>query len=120
MKTLAVVTMFFLPGSFVSALFSTNCFDWDRVDKTAQSNIGVPSTPQHKLYWAITIPVTVITFVLYFLWLYFNNTSLTKKFEQEQRASDAKEKALRDETESHRAARERKETTLEKQGTWVA
>lgn len=65
MKTLAFVTMFFLPGSFISALFSTDVFDWDGVKKGA---IGVPSTPQFGLYWAITIPLTVVTFLLYFLW----------------------------------------------------
>ncbi|KAM0432405.1 hypothetical protein ACHAPT_004949 [Fusarium lateritium] len=65
MKTLAFVTMFFLPGSFISALFSTNVFDWDGVKK---GTIGVPATPQFQLYWAITIPLTVVTFILYFLW----------------------------------------------------
>ncbi|KAJ4313114.1 hypothetical protein N0V84_009595 [Fusarium piperis] len=65
MKTLAFVTMFFLPGSFISALFSTEVFDWDGVKKGA---IGVPATPQFGLYWAITIPLTVVTFLLYFLW----------------------------------------------------
>jgi hypothetical protein len=68
MKTLAVVTMFFLPGSFISALFSTNCFEWNSVDLRS-STIGVKTTPQMSLYWAITIPLTVVTFVLYFLWL---------------------------------------------------
>lgn len=68
MKTLAIVTMFFLPGSFVSALFSTNLFDWNGVDLTKQ-DISVPTTPQMALYWAITAPLTVITFILYFVWL---------------------------------------------------
>ena len=72
MKTLAVVTMFFLPGSFISALFSTPCFDWDVVDLTLK-NIGVPITPQFHLYWAITIPLTVLTFLLYFYWLWFQH-----------------------------------------------
>ncbi|KAK7416467.1 hypothetical protein QQX98_005171 [Neonectria punicea] len=71
MKTLAVVTMFFLPGSFIAALFSTPCFDWDSVNMSDESSIGVASTPQFSLYWAITIPMTVITFLLYFAWLQF-------------------------------------------------
>lgn len=69
MKTLAIVTMFFLPGSFVSALFSTPCFDWDRVDLTLREKIGVTPTPQFALYWAITAPLTIVTFILYFWWL---------------------------------------------------
>lgn len=67
MKTLAIVTMLFLPGSFVSALFSTDFFAWDEVDRT-RSDIGIPMTPQLTLYWVITIPLTVLTFVLYFMW----------------------------------------------------
>ncbi|KAL6863956.1 hypothetical protein J3F83DRAFT_180142 [Trichoderma novae-zelandiae] len=68
MKTLAIVTMVFLPGSFISALFSTSMFDWDSVDAGAGS-IAVRTMPQFGLYWAITVPLTVVTFVLYFFWL---------------------------------------------------
>lgn len=68
MKTLAIVTMVFLPGSFISALFSTSMFDWDSVDPDSNS-IGVKTMPQFSLYWAITIPLTFVTFLLYFFWL---------------------------------------------------
>lgn len=71
MKTLAVVTMFFLPGSFISALFSTPMFDWDNVDLTMRDSIGVPLTPQFRLYWSVTVPLTLVTFILYFLWLWY-------------------------------------------------
>ncbi|PHH87025.1 hypothetical protein CDD83_9406 [Cordyceps sp. RAO-2017] len=70
MKTLAVVTMLFLPGSFISALFSTPCFEWAGVDHQS-SRIGVKPSPQFGLYWAITIPLTALTFTLYFVWLRF-------------------------------------------------
>ncbi|UKZ75181.1 hypothetical protein TrVFT333_002857 [Trichoderma virens FT-333] len=69
MKTLAIVTMLFLPGSFISALFSTSMFDWDSVDPKSNS-IGVPTLPQFRLYWAITIPLTIVTFLLFFFWLW--------------------------------------------------
>ncbi|KAL6904952.1 hypothetical protein GGI43DRAFT_296519 [Trichoderma evansii] len=69
MKTLAIVTMFFLPGSFVSALFSTSMFDWDSVNPSSNS-IGVQPLPQFRLYWVITIPLTIITFILFFMWLW--------------------------------------------------
>ncbi|TFB07501.1 hypothetical protein CCMA1212_001059 [Trichoderma ghanense] len=68
MKTLAIVTMVFLPGSFISALFSTSMFDWDSIDPGA-SSIAVRTMPQFGLYWAITVPLTVVTFLLYFFWL---------------------------------------------------
>lgn len=69
MKTLAIVTMFFLPGSFVSALFSTSMFDWDSVSPSS-NGIGVRPLPQFGLYWIITIPLTIITFMLFFMWLW--------------------------------------------------
>jgi hypothetical protein len=89
MKTLAVVTMFFLPGSFVSALFSTNLFNWDARDLTS-SSISVPSTPQMKLYWIITVLLTVATFALYVVWLRF----LKRQSEKEMQAATDREAAL--------------------------
>ncbi|KAF7552305.1 hypothetical protein G7046_g7443 [Stylonectria norvegica] len=86
MKTLAVVTMFFLPGSFISALFSTSCFDWDDANKQG-SNISVRTTPQFGLYWAITVPLTIVTFILYFMWLWWQTTK------REQQSQEAKKQA---------------------------
>ncbi|PNY25415.1 Uncharacterized protein TCAP_04660 [Tolypocladium capitatum] len=79
MKTLAVVTMFFLPGSFISALFSTPCFDWAGVDHLS-NGIGVKPTPQFSLYWAITIPLTVVTFTLYLVWLWVQKREKNRVF----------------------------------------
>jgi hypothetical protein len=79
MKTLAFVTMFFLPGSFISALFSTDLFDWDNADG---GGIGIEPTPQFRLYWAITIPLTLITFILYFIWTEFSSFDRSQKREQ--------------------------------------
>ncbi|RGP59226.1 hypothetical protein FLONG3_11249 [Fusarium longipes] len=79
MKTLAFVTMFFLPGSFISALFSTDLFDWDN---TEGRGIGIPSTPQFRLYWAITIPLTLVTFILYFIWAEFSSYDRSQRRER--------------------------------------
>lgn len=83
MKTLAVVTMFFLPGSFVSALFSTELFAWEDVNQ-GSSSIAVPTTPQLTLYWLVTIPLTVATFVLYFLWLWYQKRERSRNFKTDQ------------------------------------
>jgi hypothetical protein len=87
MKTLAIVTMLFLPGSFVSALFSTDFFAWDEVDRN-NSDIGVPMTPQMGLYWVITIPLTVVTFALYFLWLGMQKAKKEKEMASWNAAAD--------------------------------
>ena len=52
MKTIAILTMAFLPGTFFAALFSVPSLGW------ADSN-------KFALYWACTVPVTVATFVLW-------------------------------------------------------
>jgi hypothetical protein len=66
MKTIAAVTMVFLPGTFVASLFSTPLFHWDK-----HSGFGVAS--QVWVYWAITIPVTSLTIAMWWLWLRVQN-----------------------------------------------
>ncbi|KAH8171344.1 hypothetical protein LIA77_08111 [Sarocladium implicatum] len=105
MKTLAVVTMFFLPGSFVSALFSTDLFAWDAVDQRS-SDISVPTTPQMTLYWALTIPLTVMTFVLYFLWLWYQKKERKRRFKTEEEMDEVAGKG------EGRTAAERRKTFI--------
>ncbi|KAK3334363.1 hypothetical protein B0H65DRAFT_437459 [Neurospora tetraspora] len=52
MKSIAILTMFFLPGTFFAALFSMPALGWDQ--------------PRHfVLYWAFTIPATILTFAIW-------------------------------------------------------
>ncbi|KAK1751037.1 hypothetical protein QBC47DRAFT_83446 [Echria macrotheca] len=68
MKMLALVAMFFLPASFVAALFSAPLFDWDGVGAKGGS-IGVATKPQFALFWAVAVPLTVATFLMYAAWI---------------------------------------------------
>ena len=52
MKTIAVLTMLFLPATFVAALFSMPCLAWDQPEK-------------FSLYWACVVPITVVTFAVW-------------------------------------------------------
>lgn len=63
MKTLAVVTILFLPGSFVAAIFSMPMFNW------ASENADNIINPHFSIYLAVTVPLTLLTFVGYSLWL---------------------------------------------------
>jgi len=71
MKMLALVAMFFLPGSFIAALFSTPLFVWD--DPLAGGGAvamgAVRARPQLGLFWAIVAPLTAFVFVLYGIWM---------------------------------------------------
>lgn len=51
MKTIAVMTMVFLPGTFLAALFAVPSLDWSG-PKVITSNFWV--------YWAFTIPSTLV------------------------------------------------------------
>lgn len=67
MKMLALVAMFFLPGSFVAALFSAPLFAWD--EALASGGMAVGTRPQFALFWAVTAPLTAVIFALYGVWM---------------------------------------------------
>ncbi|KUJ23863.1 uncharacterized protein LY89DRAFT_776084 [Mollisia scopiformis] len=52
MKAIAVLTMCFLPGTFLATIFAMPLFNWD-------SNDGPGIKGGFRLYWAIAIPLTV-------------------------------------------------------------
>ena len=56
MKTIAFMTMLFLPGTFFAALFALPFFKWDEKN-VAQKKFWV--------YWAFTLPVTALVFILW-------------------------------------------------------
>jgi hypothetical protein len=61
MKTLAAVSVLFLPGTFVSSFFSMPLFDY-------QNNTMVVSN-KIWMYWIVTIPLTIITILIWYLWI---------------------------------------------------
>jgi len=77
MKMLALVAMFFLPGSFVAALFSAPLFDWEGA--TGSAAIGIGTKPQFKLFWAVAVPLTVGTFALYAMWIVMQKKRLKRR-----------------------------------------
>ncbi|KAK4167478.1 hypothetical protein QBC43DRAFT_376635 [Cladorrhinum sp. PSN259] len=66
MKMLAMVTMFFLPGSFVAALFSAPLFEYQGYE----DKMGLGTRPQFVLFWAVTTPLTVGVFIMYVIWMW--------------------------------------------------
>lgn len=73
MKAIAVLTMCFLPGTFVSALFAMPMFHWD-----AESRSDVVS---HRfwIYWAVTIPGTLSVLFVWRLWWRFEEWRMRKE-----------------------------------------
>ncbi|GIK00126.1 hypothetical protein Aspvir_004144 [Aspergillus viridinutans] len=67
MKTVAIVSMVYLPGTFISGLFGTNFFNLSGNDG-AQSWI---MSGNFWLYWVITLPLTLATMLVWASWHYF-------------------------------------------------
>ena len=62
MKTIAAVTIVFLPGTSIAALFAMPLFKWDAVgDSKIVSN-------RFWIYWAVTIPLTFLTLLFWVIW----------------------------------------------------
>lgn len=66
MKAIAVVTMTFLPATFVSTIFGTNFFSFEPDGDAGRSSFAVSS--QFWIYWALSVPLTVATLALWFWW----------------------------------------------------
>ncbi|KAI9870322.1 MAG: hypothetical protein M1830_004380 [Pleopsidium flavum] len=60
MKTIAVLTMVFLPGTFISSLFAMPLMQWQN---------DVVLTSRFWIYWAITIPLTFLVLLLWAIWI---------------------------------------------------
>ena len=62
MKTLAAVTVAFLPSTFVAAFFSMPLFQWDA------ARGGAILSERFWIYWAVSLPLTFVTLLSWFSW----------------------------------------------------
>ncbi|KAH7357139.1 hypothetical protein BKA65DRAFT_221606 [Rhexocercosporidium sp. MPI-PUGE-AT-0058] len=62
MKTIAIVTMMFLPGAYIATLFSMNMFNWHAAagEHILSNNFWV--------YWAVTLPITALVLLIWAAW----------------------------------------------------
>ncbi|KAK8862239.1 hypothetical protein PGQ11_008474 [Apiospora arundinis] len=101
MKTVAVLTMAFLPATFFAALFAIPSLDW----KGAADSGGPVIQSNFWVYWAFTLPATVLVFVI---WLILNNRARLMGMYREKVLGSYKErvlgKKLRGESEEHSSA----------------
>ncbi|KAM7194451.1 hypothetical protein V8F20_007977 [Naviculisporaceae sp. PSN 640] len=99
MKTLALVTAIFLPPTFVATLFSMTMFDWQA---SSSSQSASPSSdtsgqiivPQFWIYWAISVPLTIVILLAWRVWWHFQKESYERRF-QKQVDGMAEEPSLR-------------------------
>lgn len=73
MKILAVITVVFLPGAFVAALFSMSMFHWP------DGSAGAWVSPAFWIYWAVAVPLTIFVIALWFFWWQWQNARFQEK-----------------------------------------
>ncbi|GFG00727.1 hypothetical protein IFM53868_10837 [Aspergillus udagawae] len=61
MKSIALLTMFFLPGTYMATFFAMPFFDL--------SSDGTIVRPQFWYYWATSVPLTIVVLFIYFGYL---------------------------------------------------
>ena len=80
MKTVAVLTTVFLPGTFISTFISMPLLSWD-----ATSWTEVPTT-HFWVYWAVTIPLTLLTLYAWYVWQRYRD-ALSEEEDRQARGS---------------------------------
>ncbi|KAF3006334.1 hypothetical protein E8E14_003497 [Neopestalotiopsis sp. 37M] len=63
MKTISLLTLAFLPPTFICAIFSMSFFDYD-------SEGGWTVSSQFWMYWAFAVPLTLLTSIVCYKWQY--------------------------------------------------
>ncbi|KAK9414362.1 hypothetical protein SUNI508_11324 [Seiridium unicorne] len=77
MKTVAVLTMIFLPGTFVAAFLSMPLFEWN------VETGGYPSSTSFQwIYWVITLPLTIALMVGWRVWWRMEERSWSSELEE--------------------------------------
>jgi hypothetical protein len=73
MKAIALLTMLFLPGTFIAAFFAMPLFNWnaERQSDVVNSRFWV--------YWAVTIPGTLAILGVWRLWWMFEEWRVKKE-----------------------------------------
>ncbi|KAL9086582.1 MAG: hypothetical protein Q9159_004099 [Coniocarpon cinnabarinum] len=77
MKTISILGIVFLPGTFVATILSIDMFQWGGVDG-AKSSLTV--SRGIWVYFAITVPLTVLTIIVWLLWARRETIKSSKRF----------------------------------------
>lgn len=87
MKTISLLGAIFFPGAYLASVFSMTFFNW-------QSNNGQYVSEKFWMYWAITIPVTIVIVAIWFVWERWREAKYDKEDEDLERGSENMEKEI--------------------------
>ncbi|KAF6751412.1 hypothetical protein DFP72DRAFT_907517 [Ephemerocybe angulata] len=93
MITMATMTMLFLPGTFVSTVFSMVFFDTSASPTTG--HLGLSIAPSWWLYPVITIPLTILVFIAWNGWRLRRNAAQALELQKPDEQFDVPTPAFR-------------------------
>ncbi|ORY06764.1 hypothetical protein BCR34DRAFT_518735 [Clohesyomyces aquaticus] len=88
MKTIALITIIFLPPTFVATFFSMTMFDWTPNPEQPDSRIA---SVYLWVYWVVAIPLTITVLIIWRVWW----TMEEKKYNEELNNTKAKRQIVR-------------------------
>lgn len=65
-RTISILGLVFLPGTFISAIFSMSFFNYTQATPSTPASWAV--SPQFWIYWVVAIPVTLLTIATWWYW----------------------------------------------------
>ncbi|KAI1175640.1 hypothetical protein F4777DRAFT_549358 [Nemania sp. FL0916] len=77
MKTLAYVTVIFLPPTFVATLFSMSMFDWQASTRSTEPVVVVPD---FWIFWVVSVPLTLAVLAGWRFWLSHEKQALQNEY----------------------------------------
>ncbi|KAF7540555.1 hypothetical protein G7054_g1228 [Neopestalotiopsis clavispora] len=106
MKIIALITAAYLPATFVATLFSMGMFEWksNGPDADGAGTASSSISPDFWMYWAVTIPLTVITLAGWGFWWKFEESRFDETMKKAEKgipsdqshASEAKKSGSKD------------------------
>lgn len=76
-KTISILGIVYLPGTFVATLFGMNMFTWGGAGGNEPSSLT--ASPSMWIYWVVTVPLTILTFLVWILWSKRENQKTSKR-----------------------------------------
>ncbi|KAJ5961245.1 uncharacterized protein N7479_008395 [Penicillium vulpinum] len=77
MRTISILGIVYLPATFVATLFSMDMFTWGGTSSEEPSSLT--ASPSIWIYWAVAVPLTVITILVWILWSKRENQKSNKR-----------------------------------------
>lgn len=84
MKAITLLTMAFLPATFVATIFSMGFFHFAPKSATNSNEVELKVTPQVWMYVAVTVPLTVVVVGACATWLKWNEWRMNARWGKDQ------------------------------------